>query len=166
LKSQFLDILTQQTLIHTPPHLYNLVHTTIQDDSLLIHDYYFKQAIKGAVHKDTFQAISKLTQSNSIASNCIQNAYRQLKEILYSRWVQRCESFLQWELKNNITQKIKKTTKYTASPMSQNIKDIDFFYKSQFIHLVNTFIPKFIEGDTQIFSILRLNFSASIALAC
>jgi hypothetical protein len=61
---------------------------------------------------------------------------------------------------------VKKAAKYNAKPLSNYDKIIDRHYKDQFTNLVNSFIPEFIKGNTQLFSILRFNFSASIALVC
>ena len=66
---------------------------------------------------------------------------------------------------NNINTKLKKQHKYFNKPQDTITKLHENYIKNQFVDLVNNFMEQYIKGSIQIFSLLKFNYSTSVALA-
>jgi hypothetical protein len=72
---------------------------------------------------------------------------------------------LEWEKRNNINTKIKKRGKYSNKSKDFDKQSHENYIKDQYVDLTNIFMGNYIKNDTQIFSLLKFNFSTSVALA-
>jgi ribonuclease HI len=136
----------------------NLTHI-INKDLNLKYDHILRNFIRGAVDQKTCDIIKTITDKTQHTHTHIQKILQKTKKYLRHIWSIRCEEFLQWEKTKGITKQIKRKGKFSKTPTDPLENDQEKIRKDQYINLVNKWVTKYIKGNTQIFSILKLNFS-------
>ena len=137
----------------------------IYNSTAIQYNHKFQEIIKDVIYQNLKKVLYKCLEDRKSANKCILIISYKFKQILFNIWKTRYNSFLKWEKHNNINTKIKKRGKYFNKSKDSNKQSYENYIKDQYVDLTNIFMENYIKNDTQIFSLLKFNFSTSVALA-
>jgi len=164
-REEIYNIITQEISSRALPEYKTNIKNNIKEKTNLKYNHILTQFIKGAIHNDITNLITKYTGSSQIMKECIKQISFKTKVFLQLIWNNRCKDFQLWEKQTGINNKIKRSKNYYHShkPTAQII--YEQYRKNQYIELTNKLIDKTIMEKTHIFNILKFNFSTDAALA-
>jgi ribonuclease HI len=165
LRQQYYNLIFENTRNKILPKLKHHFQELIYNSTAIQYDHKFREIIKGVIHQNLKEALYKCLKDKKSANKCILIISHKFKQILFNIWKTRCNSFLEWEKRNNINTKIKKRGKYSNKSKDFDKQSHENYIKDQYVDLTNIFMGNYIKNDTQIFSLLKFNFSTSVALA-
>jgi ribonuclease HI len=165
IRQQYYKIIFDSTKNKILPKFKHHFQNLIFNSTSIQYTHKFREIIKGAIHKDLKELLYKCINDKTTAKNCIHTISNNFKLILFDIWKTRCNSFIEWEKQNNINTKLKKQHKFSSKNKDIIAKIHENYIKDQFVDVVNTFMGQYIKGSTQIFSLLKFNYSTSVALA-
>jgi ribonuclease HI len=122
--------------------------------------------IKGIITNKLYYTCKKFIENTSSTYTVLDKAMAIIKNKLRELWQNRCNGFQTWKESKGITPKVEKQHKYSTKGKDPAFLTREQDIKDNFTHIVNTYIHKFIAYNTNIFGLLKINYSASSALAC
>jgi hypothetical protein len=165
IRQQYYNIIFEATRNKILPKFKHHFQDSIYNTTYIQYDHKFEEIIKGVIHKNLKEILYKCIGEKALAKKCLHTITHKFKQILFDIWKVRCNLFIEWEKQNNINAKIKKQHKYFNKTKNTTTKIHENYIKDQYVNIVNTFMKHYIQGSTQIFSLLKFNYSTSVALA-
>ncbi|RHZ88852.1 hypothetical protein Glove_21g119 [Diversispora epigaea] len=102
----------------------------------------FNDLVKGLIPKSIYRLIRKKVNSTETGKNMVMEIFCSWKRTLYSCWKNRCKDFLNWEIKNDISESDKKSKgkkpyiDYTYLERKKHLYDIGIDIKNFIINSV------------------------------
>ena len=124
-----------------------------------------KQFICGAISNKLYYILRQATDNTTSVYQLLKHITSHIKETLWEIWKQRCEDFHNWKISKGITRKIEKIKKYQKQTKDSKFVKEEQIIKSKWITMVNITINNFIQFNSNIFDLFKINSSISYALA-